>query len=171
MGMAFRSRAEKSKNAAKQVTSRPKSVLYTTTSSFFYMLFLMTRAYRGFFVLIPAIFRQVYAKLQATVENDLSLVDDTEEIEPTSGKVTWRTRATVGVLATVVTFSYFLGGLLRVIGSFIQAVTRTKSVTDSFAAAAVEAMRQDSRLERGLSPQQKNGSAGDEAGREDRLTP
>lgn len=163
LGKSFKDRAEMNKRESRNVPSRLKAIQFSALSSFYYVLFIISRAYRGFFILVPAIFGRVYSKLETAVDNDLKLEDDNGIDSVTGTTTTWRTQITVSILACIVTFSYFLGGALRVLGKFFRTVTRTHSVTDSFAAAASEVMEQEGRMQKRASHPDCDLSSGFEA--------
>jgi hypothetical protein len=77
----------------------------------FYSGFLFYRGFRRFFLLLPAVFREVYQKLETAVPDDpfveSSFNDDGDDVvvKPPSS---WRVRITVSVLAAVVTGLVFL---------------------------------------------------------------
>ena len=99
------------------------------------MLYIFYRGYRGFFVILPAVFREVYRQLD---ESDLVMDaygdDDEKEEDEKEHALTadagqqvspqqqqqpparWRTRITISVLSMVLTSSYVFSGAFRVIG-------------------------------------------------------
>jgi hypothetical protein len=146
-GQSFQSRAQKSSAKSYQAKTRSTKFICALQSSCYYILFILYRGYRGFFVILPVVFRRVYAKLETAMETDLSLEDGTDHMSM-AGSVSWRTRITVSVLATIVTFSYVLGGALRVATKFFRTVTKTSSVPQSFQAAADEIIEHEDRIRR-----------------------
>lgn len=123
-----------------------KKVMYSLKSYCCYMLFILYRAYRGAFVLSPAVFRRVYAKLKDAIDSDLVNDIEFETSSSDTSKVSWRTKVTVSVLAGIVTFSYFLGGALRVVGKFFRTMANTTSAFKSFEAAADELVDSEGRV-------------------------
>jgi len=127
-----------------------------------YTLFITYRAYRGFFVILPAVFKEVYRKLETAVDapfveddsteagpngSTMSVADTTGESKPTTGRIRWRTRITVSVLACIVTCSYVLSGALRVIMKFIKSLTQNPTdVSGSFEAAAQQQERNEQKI-------------------------
>ena len=101
-------------------------------------------------MLLPAVFRRVYSRLETAVESDLSLEDD-REISSSEQTTSWKTKITVSVLATVVTCSYVIGGAAQIVGKFFRTVGKTSSVSESFGAAAKVAVDHEERLRRRLS--------------------
>jgi hypothetical protein len=107
-------------------TSMLQKVTYGLQSSVLYTLFLLYRAFRGFCVILPAVFQEVRRKLQTAMPEEA--VED--DVDPTTGKVRLRTSLTISFLASIVTAKYMVMGVFRVLGKFIRG--------RSFAAAADE---------------------------------
>lgn len=138
-------------NAKEKATSESskKSVMYTIKSCMLFSLFIVYRAYRGFFVILPAVFREVYRKMDNAVESPF--VDDEDlpqDLNAKTGKVRIRTAVTTSVLASVVTASYVIGGALRVLGKFLKTATSTSKVATSFEAAADEVVINEEKITR-----------------------
>lgn len=112
--------------------------LYMIKSCLLYAAFILYRAYRGFFVILPAVFRETFRKLRAVVDD--APFDEVEE--PNDAPMKWRTRATVSVLAAIVTASYVIGGAIRVATTLIRNVNKDE-ISKSFAAAASEQERNE----------------------------
>ena len=117
-----------------------------------YSLFLLYRAYRGFFVILPAVFRDVYRKLESSVEDPF--VDDTAAAESSR----WRTRITVSVLSFILTASYVITGAIGVVFKFFRTVASTSSIATSFEAAVEERQGNEDKILR--SSQRINGTGG-----------
>jgi hypothetical protein len=145
-GQSLKPKAQKSSANAYQSDSKSKKVLYTLQSCVYYLAFIIFRGYRGFFVLLPAVFRQVYTRLEYAI--DYKLDEDDLVVATSSSKNNWRTKITVSLLATIVTFSYVVGGMLRVFGKFLRTMTQTKSVKGSFEAAADQVEQNETRIRR-----------------------
>jgi len=121
------------------------------------MMYIIYRGYRGFFVILPAVFREVYRQLE---ESDLVMDaygDEEEEVEnggggSSSGEVgekkplRLRTRITTSILSSILTMSYVVSGGIRVLGKFIQTLTNTTSVESSLEAAADEMADNEDKL-------------------------
>lgn len=150
LGSSFKSRAEENMKKSKEGTTKTRSFLFAVMSSAYFMMFLFYRAYRGFFVLLPAVFRRVYSRLETAVETDLSL-ENGQENPSSVQSPSWKTKVTVSVLATVVTCSYIIGGASRIVGKFFRTVGKTSSVSESFGAAAKEAVDHEDRIRRRMS--------------------
>jgi hypothetical protein len=150
IGQNFKPKAEKATANGYQADTQAKKIMYAIQASIYYSLFIVYRAYRGLFVLMPAVFRQVYQKMEAAMNSDnLSLVDPTvDSSAATPEKATWRTKITVSVLATVVTISYVLGGTIKMATRFVKSLTKSKSVPKSFEAAADEMVEYEGRISR-----------------------
>lgn len=143
LGLSFKASADEYIRKSKETQLRSKRFGFALASSFYFVMFLLYRSYRGFFVLLPEIFRRVYDKLESTVGADLSLE---EKQIPGVRPVTWQTKITVFILASVVTCSYFIGGVFRIASKFIASIGRTSSVPESFGAAAREAVDHENRI-------------------------
>jgi hypothetical protein len=144
-GQSLKPRAVKASARASLVEKKGKKILYVLETCGLYSLFILYRAYRGFFVLLPAVFREVYSRMSATVDSPFESTDlensgggSRQDINPETGKLRWRTRLTVSLLAMIVTASYVIGGAMRVLAMFARTITKTSSVSGSFAAAADE---------------------------------
>jgi hypothetical protein len=134
LGVSFKSKAKETGLRAKEASTKKAKILNLLMSSMCYLLFFVYRAYRGFFVILPAVFKRVYAKLETAVE-DYALEERDEAPAPTE-TVSWKTRLTVGICAIVVTGSFAMGGSIILIKTFVRAVLNTKSLPDSFDAVA-----------------------------------
>jgi hypothetical protein len=114
------------------VAGRVKSVLCKLQANMLWVLYILYRGYRGFFVILPAVFREVYRKLD---ESDLVVdVYGDEELEEREYAVNenagggnsplqqlrepmrLRTRITISILSIMLTLSYVVSGGLRVLG-------------------------------------------------------
>lgn len=144
-GQSLKPRAVKASARASLVEKKGEKILYVLETCGLYSLFILYRAYRGFFVLLPAVFREVYSRMSTTVDSPFESTDldnsgggYRQDIDPETGKLRWRTRFTVSLLAMIVTASYVVGGALRVLAKFVRTITQTSSVSGSFAAAADE---------------------------------
>lgn len=135
------------------VNGRVESLLYRAKSNIMWMLYIGYRGYRGFFVILPAVFREVYRQLE---ESDLVLdayededaqngADDSSEADQ---PMRMRTRLTISVLSMILTASYVVSGLIRVLGMFVKTFTRTTSVESSLEAAADEVVSNEELLRR-----------------------
>jgi hypothetical protein len=171
LGLSFKIRAEENISKSKEATTRGKRLIYSIVSVGYFIMFLFYRAYRGFFVLLPAVFRRVYSKLETTVETDLSL-EDGQEVTSSVRSPSWKTKVTVSVLAMVVTCSYVIGGVSRIVSKFVRTVGKTSSVSESFGAAAKEAVDHEDRIRRRMSLSEEGESTLDESSpKNDGLSP
>ena len=122
-GMTLKPKAIAAKEKTESATSTADQKLrYALQSSILYTLFIVYRAFRGFCVILPAVFNEVRRKLQIAVEQPLldaglAIKDD---VDPKTGKVRLRTSMTVTFLASLVTVKYVVSGLFRVMGKFIR---------------------------------------------------
>lgn len=128
---------------------------YTLQSCALWTLFIVYRAYRGFFVIAPAVFRATFQKLQTVVDDapfDDQYFSLSSSLSSSRGdvrnktKAPWRTRLTVSVLAAIVTVSYLLGGALRVLRHLLQSSWSNRDVPRSLQAAASEQERNEAKL-------------------------
>lgn len=130
----------------------------------FILLFILYRSYRGLFVILPAIFRNVFEKLEASVGEDLLAENDNDvldaDINPETGKLKMRSRIVVSFLASVVTFSYMISGAMKVITKFVTTITSTSDVEKSFEAAADQVMKTEKKILANVKPeeQKQNGA-------------
>lgn len=131
---------------------RQKRILYTMKSCVLFTLFIFYRAYRGLFVLMPAVFRETYAKMETAVsapfvdEGDLD--SQQRDVNPETGKVRFRTRLTVSVLSMVVTLTYVISGAWRIFAKFVTTVLKTASLTNSVEAAADEVLDNEDKIKK-----------------------
>mmetsp|Transcript_23125 Transcript_23125/g.32275 ORF Transcript_23125/g.32275 Transcript_23125/m.32275 type:complete len:239 (+) Transcript_23125:87-803(+) len=148
--MALEAREKASETTSSQDdknNGKLKSIMYTAQSCILFTLFMTYRAYRGFFVLLPAVFREVYAKLElVTVETNPFDDDEDDDLftakpletvnsdkstqnvaEDTKPKRRLRTTVTTSILAGVVTMSYVVGGALRVLTKFIKTFMNSRN--------------------------------------------
>jgi len=142
-GLQLKPKAINARNKAASFTTsgeRGKHALYTSKACLYFFLFVMYRAYRGFFVVLPAVFREVYSKMERTVDTPFDEDDDVpidDDINPKTGKVRFRTRFTVSILSGFLTFTYVLNGAFNVLMKFLRTITQG-SVEPAFEAAADE---------------------------------
>jgi hypothetical protein len=162
-GLSLKPRAERAISRLALAESKGRKFRYLLQTCLLYTAFIAYRAYRGFFVILPAVFRSVYERLERAVET--APFDDSsspsaavaakgaadDDINPDTGKVRWRTRITVSVLASIVTASYVVGGAARVLGRFVSSLAETSSVPESFQAAANQQEVNESKILRRLS--------------------
>jgi hypothetical protein len=100
--------------------SMVRSILYSIQSNILWMMYIFYRGYRGFFLILPAVFREVYRQLEESnvivdaFDDESKQVSSSVEQQP----MRLRTRITVSVLSGILTLSYVVSGLLRVFGEF-----------------------------------------------------
>lgn len=146
LGQSLKPVAQQAAAKSAGSTSTSQKILFSLQSYSCYTLFILYRAYRGTFILSPAIFRRVYAKIKEAMESDIVIDDQTTDTTSIEPGVSWRTKLTVSVLASIVTFSYLLGWFLRVVTSFLKTIAKTTSAFKSFEAAADELVEHESRV-------------------------
>lgn len=136
-----------------------KSILYSLKSNLLWMTYIVYRGYRGFFVILPAVFKEVYHQLnESGLVLDVYGDDEEREYAVNSNAavegqqqnqqqpIRWRSRITISILSAMLTLSYVVGGALRVLGSFIKTFTNTTSVEASLEAAADEVVENEDKL-------------------------
>jgi hypothetical protein len=110
IGNNFRAMAQKSTKKGYESEDQFKKILHAAKACVYYSLFIVYRTYRGFFVLLPATFRQVYGKMEAAMNTgNLSLEEigfDESGKDVARNTSKWRTKVTVSILTSVVTISY-----------------------------------------------------------------
>lgn len=96
-----------------------KSTLYSIKSNILWMLYIIYRGYRGFFVILPAVFKEVFRQLEESNVAMDAFGDDTSQATNSEQQpMRLRTRITVSVLSAILTLSYVVSGALRVLGKF-----------------------------------------------------
>jgi hypothetical protein len=154
-GQGLKPAAVQANAKASLAETKRHKYLYMVKSCLLYTAFILYRAYRGLFVILPAVFRETSRKLQAAV--DEAPFDDTQAVEEAEAQqpMKLRTRITVSVLAAIVTASYVLGGAIRVATTLIRNATKG-GLTQSFAAAASEQERNEDTILQKTVKQRKN---------------
>jgi len=151
IGNNFQAMAQKSTTLGYQSEDQYKKILFAAKACVYYTLFIIYRTYRGFFVLLPATFREVYKKMEMTMNTgNLSMeeIDFTESGNDTTSNVKWGTKITVSILTSVITTSYVVGGMLKMASKFFRTIVRTSDVPKSFGAAADEVLNFEGRINR-----------------------
>jgi len=145
-GLGLKPKAVKANAKASLAETKSERIPYMAKSCAYYALFILYRAYRGFFIIAPAIFRATCEKLESVV--DEAPFDDypSSDIAEKNKKYPWRTRITVSILAAIVTTSYMVGGAIRVALKLIQSFLSSKDVPRSFQAAASEQERNEAKI-------------------------
>jgi hypothetical protein len=172
-GLSLKPRAEKAVAKLALAESRGRKLRYLIQTCLLYLGFITYRAYRGFFVILPAVFRRVYERLERAVDGAPFDGDGNSEAgdadafgaaaaaldaDPATGQVRWRTRVTVSVLAFIVTASYVVGGAIRVAARFASSLLKTSDVSESLQAAAREQEENESKILRRLTIAVNNAS-------------
>ncbi|GMI19927.1 hypothetical protein TrCOL_g10324 [Triparma columacea] len=172
-GLSLKGLAMDAKVKAKEAEERWQKILLSTKFCGILALFIIYRAYRGFFVILPSVFREVERKLSKTMDfapyEDDSIAEATtktirifkgeggaggvedkviEDINPETGKVRPRTTITVSVLAGLITLSYIIRGMAGVVFKFVQTAFGKRSIVNSFEAAADEVVKNEGRVMR-----------------------
>lgn len=106
-------------NGSSSQGSTFKSLLYSVKSNILWMLYIVYRGYRGFFVILPAVFKEVFRQLEeSNVAVDAFGDENGQEVSTASGQrpMRLRTRVTISVLSSILTLSYVISGAMRVLG-------------------------------------------------------
>ena len=149
IGNNFQGMAQRATKKGSESDAQSKKIIYAAKGSVYYTLFILYRAYRGFFVLLPATFLQVYRKMEAVMNTGNLSLDEIGVGDDAVGKSSkWRTKLTVSILSTVITLSYVAGGLLKMTTKFLRTIAKTSDVSKSFEAAADEVMDFEGRISR-----------------------
>mmetsp|Transcript_14251 Transcript_14251/g.21737 ORF Transcript_14251/g.21737 Transcript_14251/m.21737 type:complete len:241 (-) Transcript_14251:57-779(-) len=153
-GMGLKPKAEKAQEERSTATKKSDQIFFSLKTCAFFTLYMFYRAYRGFFVILPAVFKEVYRKLENAV--DSPFVEDSSSIGPKGEEASLRTRVTVSVVASIVTLSYMINGASRVALKFIRTIIKTSSPSSSFSAAA-EKMQENEKIFMKYSKKEENG--------------
>jgi len=151
-----------------------KQYKFVVLSWLCYSAFIGYRAFRGFFVILPAVFQETFHKMEEAIDYaplaDLPNasvvgVDDAvsiEDVDPKTGKVRLRTKATVFVLTAIVMCTYVVGGLMRVVGKFLKRMANKPSAYSAFEAAAEEMLSNEEKMMKlsSKNPSAVNGDSG-----------
>lgn len=133
VGLSLKDKAVNADEKIGTAETKGKKFLFALQSCVLYALFIVYRGCRGFVAVLPPVARQVYSKLEHSVE------PSPFEVAPKkSENVSWETRVTVLVLTGVLTASYVLRGGIRVVKKLFGTVFNTSNIPGSFAAAADE---------------------------------
>jgi hypothetical protein len=106
-------------NGSSSQGSSFKSLLYSVQSNMLWMLYIIYRGYRGFFVILPAVFKEVFRQLEeSNVAVDAFGDENGQDLSTASGQrpMRLRTRVTISVLSSILTLSYVISGAFRVLG-------------------------------------------------------
>lgn len=141
-GLALKPKASQASAKSLVTEGKGRKFLYSAQSGVLYTLFILYRAYRGFFVILPAVFRQVFANLKNVVEDPFGVEGDNSQSiakdnnhKSTPEVLGMRIKVTVGVLAAVLTITYVVTGGIRVLAKFLKGLGTSDG---PFAAAAEE---------------------------------
>jgi hypothetical protein len=139
-----------------RLSHRVQSWFYSLKSCALFSLFIIYRAYRGFFVLLPAVFRQSYAKLKAAVDSpfveeekdDDKSLSTKEDVNPKTGQVRLRTQVVVSILSMIVVASFVMNGAWEVLLQFLSTIRKTSSIQTSFEAAAEKVLINEDKVQK-----------------------
>lgn len=147
-GLKLKPMAEAANGKAQSVTdNRTQKILYTAKSCLLYSAFILYRGYRGFFVILPAVFQQVYRKMDMVLNDPFydESKDSSVDVQP-KRKVPLRTAVVVSFVSLLVTLSYAVTGAYKVLAKFIGTATRTSAVEPAFQAAADEILTNEGKI-------------------------
>lgn len=116
-GLAYRDRMRTTKGLM------PKTALATASTANF-AGFIVYRAYRGFFVILPAVFSEVKQKLE---RRELWTLDVTDDINPDTGKLKARSAILMNIGATVYTLMFLVQTAVAAIVALLLKVWPNKS--------------------------------------------
>ena len=114
-GLSLKDRSRRQREAlqgANLLMKLPRGVYVAALS----LAFVGYRAYRGFFVVLPAVYGEVYAQAlaQATEEHvSIRGVEVADDIDPTTGKLRLRSRVVMNVGALAFMGALVVGGAVR----------------------------------------------------------
>ena len=113
-GLSLKDRSQRQREALKGagLMKLPRGVYVAALS----LAFVGYRAYRGFFVVLPAVYGEVYAQAlaQATEEHvSIRGVEVADDIDPTTGKLRLRSRVVMNVGALAFMGALVVGGAVR----------------------------------------------------------
>lgn len=148
-GSNLKARAAATNMKAQSVVGNgTEKILLTVKSCSLYSAFILYRAYRGFFVILPAVFQQVYRKMNDSLNDPF--LDDSETAEVgvvrTKTKAPVRTAIIVSFVSFMVTLSYAITGAYKVLAMFVSTMTRTSKVEPAFEAAADEILTNENKI-------------------------
>ena len=142
-GLSLKDRSQRQREAlqgANLLMKLPRGVYVAALS----LAFVGYRAYRGFFVVLPAVYGEVYAQAlaQATEEHvSIRGVEVADDIDPTTGKLRLRSRVVMNVGALAFMGALVVGGAVRAPFRIAAACARSLGLMPRAAAEATPADR------------------------------
>ena len=142
-GLSLKDRSRRQRDAlqgANLLMKLPRGVYVAALS----LAFVGYRAYRGFFVVLPAVYGEVYAQAlaQATEEHvSIRGVEVADDIDPTTGKLRMRSRVVMNVGALAFMGALVVGGAVRAPFRIAAACARFVGLMPRAAAEATPADR------------------------------
>jgi hypothetical protein len=112
---------------------------YYAQACLYYTLFLIYRAYRGFFIILPAVFRETFRKLQNTIDDTPFEASETTTATANADNDTLssekpmsiRTRITISIISAFVLGTYVIGGAIRVTTSMVRSIMNGSNLIQS----------------------------------------
>lgn len=129
-------------------TDRWQKFGYLFKALVFYTIYLLYSAFRGIAVVMPPVYKQLYAKFSNLVEYPFEEQIIMRDVNPATGKLRWRTRVNVGLLACVLSALYVVAGAIRIVWAFVGRVRETRSLMESVEAAVQKQEENLVRLDR-----------------------
>lgn len=148
VGQSMKPKAKHAAVLSKAAVKKGAKIKDLLKAVFFYSVYLTYRVVRGITVVMPSVYRQLYAKFSNIVEypfEDQIMMRDTN---PATGNLKWRTRINVGLLSVVLAASYVVAGAGRVAWTFGTTARHTRSFLDSVAAAVDKQEENEVRMKR-----------------------
>ena len=141
-GLSLKDRSQRQREALKGagLMKLPRGAYVAALS----LSFVGYRAYRGFFVVLPAVYGEVYAQAlaQATEEHvSIRGVEVADDIDPTTGKLRMRSRVVMNVGALAFMGALVVGGAVRAPFRIAAACARFVGLMPRAAAEATPADR------------------------------
>jgi len=134
---SMKPRADRAREKAVLVEDKVRKILYSTKACVYLSIFITYRAYRGFFVLLPEVFREVYRNMETVVDSPFADINDEENNStPRKGKLPTGASIKVFILTSILTSSYVISGFCKVLRKFIGEARKTSSAEPAFRAAA-----------------------------------
>lgn len=148
VGLSLKPKAKHASVLSKSAANRGPKIRQMIKAILCYFAYVWYTAIRGVAVIMPPVYRQLYAKFANLVEypfDDPIMMRDTN---PETGKLRWRTRLNVGLLAGVLSASYVMTGAVRVLRKFFVTARQSRSFLDSIAAAVEQQEENEFKMKR-----------------------
>ena len=97
---------------------------------------------------MSAVYQQLYAKFTNMVEYSFEDSVIMRDVNQETGKLQWRTKFNVGLLAAVLCASFIVAGAMHVAAAFGQEVKRSRSLVDSLLVAVEKQEENETKMQR-----------------------